>query len=107
MNKFVARGLADEARAGRSVLVVSKGHSVAMNAMHEVVDTAGGQAVRTNGRERVTFEGGGTIWFKRAGIGVRGLQVDTVFVERDVASNSELMAEIAPCALPTGEIVCE
>ncbi|MFC7430994.1 MULTISPECIES: hypothetical protein [unclassified Agrococcus] len=87
MNRFAALGLAIDAHRGRSIVVVTHGHEHA--ALDEILRAADGLEVslvcRANGRHRIDFASGGSIELRYQGLEMRGMDVQTVYLDEGVA----------------------
>lgn len=89
MNRFAARGLLDEATAGKRIAVVGVNAVEARCAFRDLEDLLleaelPCSVIRSNGHERITFPSGGSLVFwpaRTAHERVRGHELDTLFVD--------------------------
>lgn len=86
MNSLVADALIERAKQGKRVMVLSHTHQAARQAFREIADhaTNADEIRRANGKERITFDNGGSIRVCSVqGNGYRGFVTDLVYVERE------------------------
>ena len=114
MNSYVTASLLDEARNGRRAVAITGTMAAAQASFREAAQMApdAERVYRANGRERVTFAGGGELRFLSARCGGhRGLSADTVFIDWDAFESADqyrtLYSEVAPivAASATGKVV--
>lgn len=110
MNRYAAADIANDARGGRRILVVTRDRREARHAFEEIADrTYDAKRIRrANGAERIEHYGGGLVAFTTPrSHGARGLALDTIYLDAGVVATPDLIAELAPCLAtsPTGELI--
>lgn len=112
MNKFAAEGLAQKARSGQRVLIVTEIQAEAQHALNLFEEHVTGisQTIRSQGRQEVQFESGGRITIRSyRSQSYRGLAVDTVFldagVDQLISMDDKLTLMACTAASPTGELI--
>ncbi len=110
MNRYAARGIANDARDGRRVLVVTRDRREARHAFDDITDlTYDAKRIRrANGSERIEHYGGGLVAFTTPrSHGARGLALDTIYLDTGVEATPEMLADLVPCLATSrdGEII--
>lgn len=110
MNKYTAKALAESARDGRRILIITENMHEAKHTLQLLEEHPDGvhSFRRTNGQARVDYQSGGLIDIRSYGSrGHRGISVDTVFLDAgvDQALSMDEQASLMACtaASPTGE----
>ncbi|WP_404474823.1 hypothetical protein [Microbacterium aerolatum] len=89
----------DTARRGYHVAVIGAGarHRVGEAERH-ASDVSGIIIFRANGRERITFPGGGSIYFYRDADGARGTTLDAAYLtDISLATDGRTLKTLEPC----------
>ena len=110
MNRYTAAGIANDARDGRRILVVTRDRREARDAFEEIADrTYGAKSIhRANGAEHIEHHNGGRVCFTTPrSRGARGLTLDTIYLDAGVEATPEMVAELVPCLATstTGELI--
>lgn len=110
MNRYTATGIANDARDGRRILVVTRDHRESRHAFEEIADRTydAKRILRANGAERIEHYGGGLITFTTPrSHSARGLSLDTIYLDTGVEATPDLIAELTPCLATstTGELL--
>lgn len=109
MNRYAAAGLAEAARQGRRILIVSydlRASAEALDDFRGLVDDA--DVTRVNGKQRIAFPSGGRVRFTSVrSRGHRGVVADTVYLDGELDRDPSVIADLLPCiqTSPTGELV--
>ena len=110
MNRYAARGIANDARDGRRVLVVTKDQREAHLAFDAItVATYDAKRIsRVNGGQRIEHYGRGLVAFTTPrSSGARGLALDTIYLDTGVEATPEMLADLVPCLATShnGELI--
>ncbi|WP_336642325.1 hypothetical protein [Microbacterium sp. MMO-56] len=110
MNRYAAAGIANDARDGRRILVVTHNRREAHHAFEDIARlTHNAKRIRrTNGAERIDHHNGGSVHFTTPrSHGARGLTLDTIDLDTGVEPTPDLTTELTPCLATSrdGELI--
>ncbi len=106
MNRYIRDGVLADMRAGRRVIVFSRGHLAARELLASFAEHVrdGERVYRTHGSERVEARNsGGWVRFMSIAAGVRGLSADVVVL--DTQPSPQQLEEIVPITSVGGEVM--
>lgn len=109
MNRYVAAGIAQDARDGRRVIVVSRQGAATRAAFSEIAQHAADatRVSRANGRERIEFSSNGRVMFTTPmSAAHRGVPADIVYIDA-VDLQHETLTNLTAClqASRSGELI--
>lgn len=110
MNRYTATGIANDARDGHRILVVTKDQREARHAFDDIAAATydAKRITRVNGGQRIEHYGGGLVAFTTPrSTGARGLALDTIYLDTGVEATPDLTATLAPCLATSrdGELI--
>lgn len=110
MNRYAAAGIANDARDGRRILVVTRDRREARHAFDDITNLTHGakRITRANGAEHIEHHNGGRVLFTTPrSRSARGLTLDTIYLDTGVDATPDLLNELLPCLATSrdGELI--